>query len=186
MTESRPADAAPPAGGANGGHSDGPTSARPGTVPSPVPIPVGLARAVHGLVDAYALASLMTPDTAGTTLDLHAGLVGVLPFRPGLTHPSRAWDARVDWAALILFPTTPTPIRFPITEKRLAADTAAAQVHLFPAAAFTERAWHTGGTFQHIDNLGAHAPGTFWINLDDATARGDLTPFQIRVPDKTS
>ncbi|RMI42178.1 hypothetical protein EBO15_20305 [Actinomadura harenae] len=147
---------------------------------------VNMARRVWDLVDPYALASLLSPDDAGTVLDLHEGQVGVLPFRPGLTANARAWSARLPWAALILYPATREPVQYPITEHRLAADTAAAKVYLFPAHIFTERAWRKGDTFQHIDYLNDNQPGVFWINLDDASTRGDLNPYEITNPNTTN
>lgn len=142
-------------------------------------VTVSMARRVWDLVAPFALASLLSPDDAGTVLDLHEGQVGVLPFRPGLTCHSRAWSARLAWAALILYPATTTPITYPIPENRLAADTAQAKVYLFPAHIFTERAWRKGETFQHIDYRNDNQPGVFWINLDDAPARGDLDHYEI-------
>ncbi|MFC5184085.1 hypothetical protein [Actinomadura harenae] len=158
--------------------------ARRGSVPSTtrraVPaVSASMARRVRDLVDPFALASLLSPDDAGTVLDLHEGQVGVLPFRPGLTCPGRAWSARLAWAALILYPQTTTPIKYPITEDRLASDTAQAKVYLFPAHIFTEQAWRKGDTFQHIDHINDNQPGVFWINLDDAPARGDLNHYEI-------
>ncbi|MCP2342945.1 hypothetical protein [Actinomadura rupiterrae] len=131
------------------------------------------------LVDPLALASLISPDSAGVTLDTHHGLLGVLPYRPGRSPNQRAWDGRIDWAALILYPRTASPVRFPVTEERLARDAANATAYLFPARLFTIRAWHLGGTFQHINHRPPSHPGVFWINLEDAPARGLLAPHQV-------
>lgn len=151
----------------------------PATLGAGPAVPTNVARCVRDLVNPLAQVSLFTPDSAGTTLDLHEGQVGILPFRPGLTANSRAWSAHLDWAGLILYPATTTPIEYPITEERLSADAAEARVYLFPARIFTEQSWREGNTFQHIDYLNDDQPGVFWINLDDAPARGDLAPFEI-------
>ncbi|RFU41190.1 hypothetical protein DZF91_12970 [Actinomadura logoneensis] len=145
-------------------------------------VPALVARQVCSLVDPLALVSLLSPDDAGTTLDMHEGQIGVLPFRPGLTCPGRAWSGRLDWAALILYPATTKPVKYPISEDRLATDAAQAKVYLFPAHIFTERAWREGGTFQHIDHRNDTQPGVFWVNLEDAPARGDLDPYEIANP----
>ncbi|MBO2465759.1 hypothetical protein [Actinomadura violacea] len=148
--------------------------------------PDHLAREVARLVDPLAQASLISPEDAEVTLDLHLGQVGVLPFRPGLTPDYRAWSGSLAWAALILYPRTPPPVQFPIAEEQLARDAANAKAYAFHASLFTTRAWHDRSTFQLVDHLGPDDPGVFWINLADASEHGDLEPYRIPLADMTS
>lgn len=149
-------------------------------------VPDRLAREVARLVEPLAQASLINPDDAEVTLDLHLGQIGIRPFRPGLTPDYRAWSGSLTWAALILYPHTPHPVPFPIAEERLARDAANAKAYAFHASLFTTQAWREGGTFQLIDHIGPDDPGVFWINLADASAREDLEPHRIPLTDTAS
>lgn len=147
--------------------------------------PDHLAREIARLVDPLAQASLISPEDAEVTLDLHLGQVGVLPFRPGLTPDYRAWAGSFTWAALILYPRTQYPVQFPVAEEHLARDAADAKAYAFHASLFTTQAWRDRGTFQLVDHLGPDEPGVFWINLADASVRGDLEPYRIPLADMT-
>ncbi|MFG2016931.1 hypothetical protein [Actinomadura geliboluensis] len=148
--------------------------------------PDHLAREVARLVEPLAQASLISPEDAEVTLDLDLGQVGVRPFRPGLTPGYRAWSGRLSWAVLILYPHTPPSVEFPVTEERLARDTADAKAYAFHAALFTTQAWREGGTFQLVDHVGPDEPGVFWINLADASVHEDLEPYRVPLTNMTS
>ncbi|MFC4912272.1 hypothetical protein [Actinomadura gamaensis] len=140
---------------------------------------------VAQMVDPLTLSSLIFPHDAGVVLDTRHGLVGVLPYRPGLSPNRRGWEGCISWAALILYPHTPAPVTYPVTEDRLVRDAAEARAYLFPARLFTTRAWRRGGTFQHIADYGPDRPGVYWIDLEDAPARGDLDPYQVTISGMT-
>ncbi|MFB4308404.1 hypothetical protein [Actinomadura sp. GTD37] len=148
--------------------------------------PDRLAREVARMVEPLAQASLISPEDAEVTLDLHLGQVGVLPFRPGLTPDHRAWAGSLAWAALILYPHTPPAVGFPVTEERLARDAADAKAYTFHATLFTTQAWREGGTFQLVDHVSADEPGVFWINLADASVHEDLELYRVPLTDMTS
>lgn len=148
--------------------------------------PDHLAREIARLVEPLAQASLISPEDAEVTLDLHYGQVGVRPFRPGLTPGYRAWSGRLAWAALILYPHTQPSVGFPVTEERLAHDAADTKAYAFHATLFTTEAWREDGTFQLVDHVGPHDPGVFWINIADASVHGDLEPYRVLLTDMTS
>ncbi|MBD2895610.1 hypothetical protein amrb99_45490 [Actinomadura sp. RB99] len=148
--------------------------------------PDHLAREVARLVAPLAQASLISPEDAEVTLDLHLEQIGILPFRPGLTPDYRAWAGSLTWAALILYPRTPYPVHFPVAEENLARDAANAKAYVFHASLFTIQAWHDRGTFQLVDHNGPDDPGVFWINLAGTSVREDLEPYRIALTDMTS
>ncbi|MGI5165639.1 hypothetical protein ACQEU3_14885 [Spirillospora sp. CA-253888] len=141
-------------------------------VPASSAAPADLIEAVGLLVADLAVGSLVSPDGAGVDLDTHRGVVQVLPYRPGVTHPARAWSADVTWAALIIYP----PATLTTVNTGTGPDP---EVYLIPARTFTIEAWDTGGTFQHIDYIDDAEPGVFWIDLEDPARRADLAPYRV-------